>query len=354
MSETMEKWELQELVDEAVATGQITEQMINEYVYEMKVGGRTIMDLTAASYHQAALEMGITTEDIKREDMTDGVMYTVTVARVDEKPSELWQRRIGVSYEPFLVSTFNKSTKKWEMMFDTFCYQKALTKATRNAIKQLVSATERFAVMKRLKEIPLSVGAKQNALPTSTESQTPPDMLPVPEADKQADAKEAVKERPDGESEGRTVSKRCFALWNKHQPLPKGSGKLPADFWERVKAKYGVQSRSTMTLVQWRDCLTFLSDTLNESEEAKKKEAEAKADEADVGIGDIGASDTDIEMHGQAKTDEAEAKAEAEMRDAAQRKFDAGIPAQNAALDAAMQKQKVEESRKVDGDDIPF
>ena len=213
MSETMEKWELQELVDEAVATGQITEEMINEYVYELKVGGRTIMDLTAASYHQAALEMGITTEEIKREDLTDGVMYTVTVAQVVvELDKADWQRRIGVSYEPFLVNTFNKSTKKWEMTFDTFCYQKALTKATRNAIKQLVSATERFAVMKRLKEIPLSAGAKQDALPAPVENQPPPDMLPVPEADKAADAKAAVNERPDGELGSRHTSQAVLCI----------------------------------------------------------------------------------------------------------------------------------------------
>ena len=49
MSEKMEKWELQELVDEAVAMENITKEMINQYVYEIKVGGRWIMDLTAAS-----------------------------------------------------------------------------------------------------------------------------------------------------------------------------------------------------------------------------------------------------------------------------------------------------------------
>ena len=72
-------------------------------------------------------------------------------------------------------------------------------------------------------------------------------------------------------------------------------------FWERVKAKYGVSNHvKTMTLVHWRDCLSMISDLLNESEVSEKTQ------ERDVGIGDIGASDTDIEMHGQAKADEAE------------------------------------------------
>ena len=185
------------------------------------------------SYHQLALMRGITTEEIKREDMTDGVMYTVTVAQVDEKPSELWQRRIGVSFEPFMVSG----------KFDRFCYQKALTKATRNAIKQLVSATERFDAMKALKEIPLTVGAKQDALPAPVS-----DAVPIPTEAKEAEAdriysvEEMVAETaPEGNDKTGYYRRYAFALWNEHQPLPNGTGRLPADFWERVKAKYGVQ-----------------------------------------------------------------------------------------------------------------
>ena len=287
MSENMEQWELIELVDEAVATGQITKEMINEYVYEMKVGGRWITDLTAASYHQLALKRGITTEEIKREDMTDGVMYTVTVAQVDEKPSELWQRRIGVSFEPFIVSG----------KFDRFCYQKALTKATRNAIKQLVSATERFEAMKALREIPLSVGAKQDALPAPVVAdavpipETPADMLPKPEADKAADAKAAVKERPDGESELVTLRKRCFALWNEHNgeiddpKVKTGDGKLQAGFWDRVRERFHVQSRATMELRHWRECLQMIFDEVRKSEaKAEKNEVEEtrKVDDENV------------------------------------------------------------------------
>ena len=258
MSENMEQWELIELVDEAVATGQITKEMINEYVYEMKVGGRWITDLTAASYHQLALKRGITTEEIKREDMTDGVMYTVTVAQVDEKPSELWQRRIGVSFEPFIVSG----------KFDRFCYQKALTKATRNAIKQLVDATERFDAMKRLREIPLTVGAKQDALPAPVVA----DAVPIPVAEAKTEpAAERIHSVEEMESEKvPTVNdagyyrRYCFALWNEHQPET-GSGRIQADFWDNVKAKYGVKTRTTMTFVHWKDCLTFIREILNES-----------------------------------------------------------------------------------------
>ena len=306
-----EQWELIELVDEAVASGQITEEMINEYVYEMKVGGRWITDLTSASYSQLALMRGISTEEIIREDLTEGVLYTVTVAQVEPDLDKVhWQRRTGVSFEPFIVSG----------KFDRFCYQKALTKATRNCIKQLVSATERFDAMKALKEIPLSTRAKQGALPVEVSGvieETPADMKPVPAADKESDAKAAVKERPDGEPEIATLRKRCFALWTKHNSevdnpkVKTGDGRLPADFWDRVRAKYGVKSRTTMTLVHWRDCLTFLSDLLNDSLKAEA-EAEAKAD-----------------LENQKTADD-------------------------AALDEADKKREVEETRKVDDDNVPF
>ena len=47
-----EQWTLRELVDDAVATGQLTNQMINRYVYSFKQDGRDIEDLTAASFDE--------------------------------------------------------------------------------------------------------------------------------------------------------------------------------------------------------------------------------------------------------------------------------------------------------------
>ena len=142
-----EQWQVQELVDDAVGSNQITKEMINEYVYSFKQGGRDIEDLTASAYHIIALEQGINTTEIIREDRTDGVLYTVTV----EKDG---QERYGVAYQPFI---FGKS-------FDNFCFQKALTKATRNAIKQFVNATQRFDVIAKLKALPMTAGKPQQAI----------------------------------------------------------------------------------------------------------------------------------------------------------------------------------------------
>lgn len=42
----MEKWELQELVDEAIAMDKMVDSMINEYVYEFTHKGKKVRDLT--------------------------------------------------------------------------------------------------------------------------------------------------------------------------------------------------------------------------------------------------------------------------------------------------------------------
>ena len=323
MSETMEKWELQELVDEAVATGQIRPEMVNQYVYSFKQGGRDIEDLTADAYDEFALTNGITTlsSDVKEYHDDKGVLMAVRTTVIvgipqHEIPKEEWQTRHGTSYEPSRDSRG----------FDRFCFAKSMTKARRNGIKQFMSGLARLEIIKKLKELPMTAGAKQNALRApleypeqnakdilDAEAKTPADMLPKSEADKAADAKAAVKERPDGESEVETLRKRCFALYREHNSevdnpkIKTGDGRLPVEFWDNVKKKFGIKSRETMELRHWRECLQMIFDCLRKADEAKKKEAEAKAEaESDVGIGDIGASDTDIEMRGQAKTDEAE------------------------------------------------
>ena len=248
MADKMEKWELQELVDEAVATGQIRPEMVNEYVYEFSQGGRVITDLTAASYHQIALNTGINTKSVEREDHKTGVIYTVCVERDG-------QERFGVAFEPY----------EFAGKFDRFCFQKALTKATRNAIKQLVSATERMDTIAKLKALPSM----------DTANQAPADMLP-PAKETQAvevplstGGKDA---EPLKDNEADILRKRCFALYSKHKETLGGE-----KFWDKVRAKFGVKSRSTMELRHWRECLAMIVDTLNEAK-----------DTDDTGIGDIG------------------------------------------------------------------
>lgn len=51
-----EKWEIQELVDDASAMGEHHPAMINEYVWQMNLHGRIVHDLTAASFDQIAIQ----------------------------------------------------------------------------------------------------------------------------------------------------------------------------------------------------------------------------------------------------------------------------------------------------------
>ena len=260
MSDKMEKWELQELVDEAVATGQIRPEMVNEYVYEFQQGGRVITDLTAASYHQIALNTGINTKSIEREDHKTGVLYTVIVEREG-------QERYGVAFEPF----------EFGGKFDRFCFQKALTKATRNAIKQLVSATERMDTIAKLKALPSM----------DTANQTPPDMLPKPKEAVEVPLSTGGKDaEPKKETEADTLRERCFALYTEHKETLGGE-----KFWDTVRQRFGVKSRSTMTLHHWRECLAMISDALNEAQQAKAKEV---SDNPDV---DGNMSDADWEHY---------------------------------------------------------
>lgn len=235
-----EKWELQEIVDDAIASEHWHPALVNEYVYEFKQGGRTITDLTAASYHQLALNRGIVTKSVERELMKEGVLYTVMVTNPEG------QDRYGVAYAPFMAN--GKP--------DNFCFQKALTKATRNAIKQLVDATERLNAITTLKALPTQ--AKQ-ALPKEQEAISMEDGIPYKVEPTEEDKRKAQESNAD------RVRKYCFAMWNEHQPAPKGSGKLPPDFWENVKQRYGVKSRETMTYSNWQACRDWIQDFIKNS-----------------------------------------------------------------------------------------
>jgi len=214
MSETttMEKWELQELVDDAVAIGELRPEMLNEYIYEFEHRGKPVRDLTAASYAQIALQEGLTTEKITREDMEEGVFYEVWVTRPQEGvDKELWQRKVGVSYEPYKIGN----------RFDRFCYQKALTKATRNAIKQYVSANARHKAINALQGLDI-MDMEQVHVPSDT----------VP-----------------------TIEDEALNLYRHHKEQINALGITDDMFWTAVQKRYDAATRGDMTEGSWRDLI---------------------------------------------------------------------------------------------------
>ena len=169
----------------------------------------------------------------------------------------------------------------------THAYAKAISKAQRNLFKAFLygnatvkEAFAKFDVEQEKKAEAKAAGNQANRAKQRTPIEIPPPSnavsLPLNKPHADAELKTQSEGEPKIEGEGDMLRKRCFAMWGEHQP-EKGSGRLPADFWERVKAKYGVSSRATMTVVHWRDCLSMISDLLNESEaesEAEKEESE--------------------------------------------------------------------------------
>jgi len=213
--ETMEKWELQELVDDAVAIGQLRPEMLSEYIYEFEHRGKPIRDLTAASYSQIALEQGLTTEKITREDKEEGVFYEVWVAKPEaDIPKELWQRRVGVAFESYKMAN----------RFDKFCFQKALTKATRNAIKQFVTANDRHKAINALQGLDI-MPMEQVHVPSDT----------VP-----------------------TIEDEALNLYRHHKEQLKDLGITDELFWKAVQTRYQAATRGDMSEENWRDLIKSL------------------------------------------------------------------------------------------------
>lgn len=206
----MEHFELQELVDDALAIGKLRPEMINAYVYEFEHRGKWVRDLSAASYSHIGLLKGLSTEKIERIEKEEGVLYEVVVVQIEsDLPSEQWIRKTGVAYQPYIVNG----------KFDNFCFQKAMTKAVRNAIKQHITATERHEAINKLQ----GIGVSQ------------PDPVRVP-----------------GEAE--------VAALDKYRSKRDQLNVTEQVFWENVKERYEVKSREDMTEEQWTDFIEWIDD----------------------------------------------------------------------------------------------
>ena len=285
----LEQWQLREMADEAIASEKFIDEMLNDYVYSFKQGKNVIEDLTANAYDDFALEYGITTlsSDVQEYHDDKGILMAVRTTVIvgipeDDKPEELWQRRHGTSYEPARDSRG----------FDRFCFAKSMTKARRNAIKQFVPAMGKSKLIAKLKGIPMSVKtpqaieqkpnpnqqqqrangnqrqSKSNRLapkplgepekpveiPLATELQAENEME---KADNRIRTIAEMHAEPEPKSEAERegyLRRYCFALWGQHNPTT-GDGRVPATFWDNVKDRFEVESRTDMTVGQWQACL---------------------------------------------------------------------------------------------------
>ena len=203
----LEQWQIRELVDDAIAVGKVRPEMINDYVYEFKIGNRVARDLTANAYADIAIRKNLSTVEVKKTAGETGVLYEVTVAKMDpDLPPEHWQRKHGVAFQPYEPNKLGD-----------FSFQKALTKATRNAIKQFVSCTDIHEAINRLQGI--------NAAPA------PPSALQI----------------------------QALELYKEHEEKLQQLQISSEMFWNVVKKRYGVDSRDEMTDENWKDIIDSLN-----------------------------------------------------------------------------------------------
>ena len=202
------EYEVVDQVDDQAIIELMTGQTIQDYVYSFKQGGRTVEGLTLAGINEAANRRGgIQIEEIKYEERENS--WIATAKAVDTITGS---SRYG-AYEQLKMAGGRP---------DPFAFTKAIHKAQRNAIKQLIPVP----VIREVLNFYLhrkSTGG--NAIP-----QQP---------------------APQGGGNIANAQKAAFAIAsNLAEPLEKkGIGK--ADLWDYIKRKYSVESRNDMSEMQW-------------------------------------------------------------------------------------------------------
>ena len=231
-------------VDDQAIVELMTGQTIQDYVYSFKQGGRTVEGLTLAGINEAANRRGgIQVEEVEYEELDNS--WIATVKAVDTiTGSSRW----GAYEQPKMAGGRP----------DPFAFTKAIHKAQRNAIKQLIPVP----VIREVLNFYLNRKAGSG-------NSTPQQQI------------------PQGGGNIVQAQKAAFAIAsNLAEPLEK-KGITKADLWNYIKRKYGVESRNDMTEMQWTQLSAELkaAETTPELLDAlceRVKQLTAAAQESDV------------------------------------------------------------------------
>ena len=220
-------YDVVEQADDEAIIAMMTGQAIQDYVYSFKQGGRVVQGLTLAGINEAANRRGgITVEDIQYEDREHSWLVIVKATDTFTGSS-----RYGAYEQP----------KRMGNREDPFAFTKAVHKAQRNAIKQLLPVPIIKEVLnfylQRMGQAPAQDA--QPSQPTSAQ----------PNNDKISQAQKAA-----------------FAAANKLKDRLEAQGISQMTFWNYVKRRYGVESRNDMTERQW----TELSAEIHAAESSKQ------------------------------------------------------------------------------------
>ncbi len=202
------EYEAVDQVDDQAIIELMTGQTIQDYVYSFKQGGRTVEGLTLAGINEAANRRGgIQIEQVDYEERENS--WIATAKAVDTITGS---SRYGAYEQPKM----NGSRP------DPFAFTKAIHKAQRNAIKQLIPVP----VIREVLNFYLQRKADRGAAP----------------------------QRPQLQQNSGGIAnaqKAAFAIANHLEKPLNAKGITKANLWDYIKRRYSVESRNDMTELQW-------------------------------------------------------------------------------------------------------
>lgn len=217
------EYEVVDQVDDQAIIELMTGQTIQDYVYSFKQGGRTVEGLTLAGINEAANRRGgIQVEEVTYEEREHS---WIAVAKATDTITG--SSRYGAYEQAKMMGTRP----------DPFAFTKAIHKAQRNAIKQLIPVP----VIREVLNFYLHREAGRD---NNTQQSLP----------------------RQGGGNIANAQKAAFAIANQlADPLEK-KGITKADLWNYIKRRYSVESRNDMSEMQW----TQLAAELKAAETAPK------------------------------------------------------------------------------------
>ena len=217
------EYEVVDQVDDQAIIELMTGQTIQDYVYSFKQGGRTVEGLTLAGINEAANRRGgIQIEEVDYEEREHS--WIATAKAVDTITGS---SRYGAYEQPKMAGG----------RADPFAFTKAIHKAQRNAIKQLIPVPV-------IREV-LNFYLHRKAGSGNATQQAPPQQ---------------------GDGNIANAQKAAFAIANNLEGPLGEKGVAKTDLWNYIKRKYSVESRNDMSEMQW----TQLSAELKAAETSPK------------------------------------------------------------------------------------
>ncbi len=201
-------YEVLDQVDDQAIVEMMTGQSIQDYVYSFKQGGKTVEGLTLAGINEAANRRGgIQVDDVQYEEREHSWLATAKATDTVTGSS-----RYGAYEQP----------KRMGNREDPHAFTKAIHKAQRNAVKQLLPVT----VIKEVLNFYLH---------------------------RQAGGEMAQMGLPSAASTAKisNAQKAAFSMATKLEGKLEEQNITKSDFWNYVKRRYAVESRNDMTEMQW-------------------------------------------------------------------------------------------------------